>query len=107
MVGAHFLISSPEDSPTTPLIPPPRSWTMTMTSTTTYSLSAASPAEFFAQFLLLHAATASQMQTTKSEPEQQIKSYVPQARCSTATRDSVENSADTIKDKAATLFKSS
>ena len=73
MLGAHFVISSPEDPPTAPLIPPPQSWEMNTTSTTTYSSSAASLVEFSAQYSLLHAATAIRTQT-KSEAKQQIKS---------------------------------
>ena len=77
MVGAHFVISSPEDPPTALLIPPQQSWTMTKPSTTTYSLSAASLVEFFAQYSLPHAATT------------RHKSHVQLATYSAATKDRV------------------
>ena len=95
MVGVHFVISSPEGPPTSPLIPPPQSWTVTTISATTYSLSAASLAEFSAQYSLPSAATTSH------------KSHVPLETCSAATKDSVKNSAYTIKDKATIVVRSS
>ena len=78
MVGAHFATSSPEGPPTTPLIPPPQSWTVTSTSTAMYSFSAASLVGFFAQYSLPPATATSR------------KSHVPLATCSVATKDSVK-----------------
>ena len=75
MVGAQFVISSPGGPPTSPLIPPPQSWTVTSTSTTIYSFSAASLVGFFAQYSLPHAAATSHM------------SHVPLATCNAATYD--------------------
>ena len=95
MVGAHFVISSPEGPPTSPLIPPPQSWTVTTTSTTTHSLSVASLEESFAQYSPHHAATTSH------------KSHVPLATCSAATKNGIKNSAGTIKVKATIVVSSS
>ena len=78
MVGAQVVISSPGGPPTSPLTPPPQSWTVTSTSTTIYSFSAASLAGFFAQYSLPPAAATSH------------KSHVPLATCSAATKDSVK-----------------
>ena len=95
MVGVHFVISSPEGPPISPLNPPSQSWIATTTSMTTYSLSSASLVEFSAQYSLPSAATTSH------------KSHVPLETCSAATKDSVKNSAYTIKDKATIVLRSS